>query len=425
MISQENKALTVGELSNILKACFENPAFSDLTVYGEVYSLRTGGKFSYLDLGDQGKNQTSSPVLRCAFSSFYGQDYGLNDVKVGDVIQIRGSLSYYPHGSSITLWGKELTILKNQLGTNLLKKQKTLEKLEKLGYLNEDRKRKIPVYCKTVAILTAKDGAAYQDILKTLHDRFPCSSVLYPITVQGASAAGSIVKAIEKANLMPFDALILGRGGGSKTDLSCFDDEKVALAIATCKIPVITCIGHTIDTAIADRVSDAKAITPTEGASLINPSLEDINERRKELSESLASLYSNKLQDKALALDSYRNRLEAFCPLKRLESEKKRITDYQNRLLSLFTMSLNKEKTAIISLTSLLNNALTTIVNHKKASYNEYVARLNAFDPSVLMNKGYAVILKDGKKVKSAMELNSNMKVEITFPDGRKEAIIK
>ena len=94
MNAKDNKPLSVSQLSNILKACFENPMFSSLTVYGEVYSIRLG-KFSYIDLGDQGHKETNSPLLRCAFNCYYGNDYGLEDIKVGDIIQITGSLSYH------------------------------------------------------------------------------------------------------------------------------------------------------------------------------------------------------------------------------------------------------------------------------------------------------------------------------------------
>lgn len=421
MSSPENKPLSVGELSSILKACFENPAFGDLTVYGEVYSIRVGGKFAYLDLGDQGKNQTSSPVLRCAFSCFYGDNYGLENVKSGDVVQIRGSLSYYPHGSSITFWGKKLQVLQNQLGTNLIKKRKTLEKLEKLGYLDESRKRPIPKFCKKVAILTAKDGAAYQDILKTLHDRFPVDSVLYPITVQGDSASSSIVKALAAANNDEgYDALIIGRGGGSKTDLSCFDDEKVALAIATSKIPVITCIGHTIDTAIADRVSDVKAITPTEGASLINPSLEEIQEDYNGLKEQLDSLFKSKLQEKALALDNYASRLKSLSPLNNIKNAKSMLDDYFTRLNDLFSLAIRnktqEKQNFIFSLDSNYQNRLIK----EKSLLQRYDSLLEKSNPQTIALKGYALIYKDGKKIHSSLELKAGDKALITFIDGRK-----
>ena len=424
MIFNEKKAYTVGEISSILKSCFENPAFQNVPVYGEVYSIRLG-KFSYIDLGDHGEKESSAPLLRCAFSTFYGNDYGLKDVKVGDIILITGSLSYYPHGSSITLWGKSLEILSSQTGKTLLEKKKTLEKLDKLGYLDEKRKRKIPTLCKRVAILTAKDGAAYQDILKTLHDRFPVSTTLYPITVQGEKAASSIVKALMKANEKDYDAIILGRGGGSKTDLSCFDDEKVALAIATSKAPVITCIGHTIDVAIADRVSDKRAITPTEGASCINPTMEEVLQKKKLLEEGILDAYQGVLKNAYLNLDHLCKQLESHSPKNRLYQEKEKIKTLEANFKRFYTHHLSSQKESLESLKKMLIQGMENIQEKERAKIKEINSLLDALDPSSLSKKGYALLYKNGEKVYSSSQLSKEDEVIITYVDGRKKAVIK
>lgn len=414
-------AFSVSQLSNILKACFENPNFQHLKVYGEVYSLRLG-KFSYIDLGDQGHKETNSPLLKCAFSTYYGNDLGLEDIKVGDVILVEGALSYYPHGSSVTFWGNKVTVLQSQAGKSLLAKKKTLEMLDKLGYLDEKRKRPIPKFCSSVAILTASKGAAYQDILKTLHDRFPTNTTLYPIVVQGDKAISSIVKALEKAQKGNHDVILLGRGGGSKTDLSCFDDEKVALAIARSKIPVITCIGHTIDTAIADRVSDAHAITPTEGASLINPSLEEIQGEREEYLSDLEKEFRKIIQEYALALDSFKENLEAYSPKRRLESERKQLLSYQNALHVAYSSKIHLEREKRISYTSSLSSSFHQQLMRNKENLKRFKDLLDAFDPSRIQEKGYALIYEDGKLVKSVSELSEGKEIIITYPDGRKKA---
>ena len=110
-----SEPLSVKQLSDILQGCFSNPAFSNIIVYGEVYSIKLG-KFSYIELGNQGNKQTSSPIIKCAFQTLYGDTYHLKDIKVGDVIQVSGKLSYYPHGCSITLWGNRVDVLQTQLG---------------------------------------------------------------------------------------------------------------------------------------------------------------------------------------------------------------------------------------------------------------------------------------------------------------------
>ncbi len=418
------KAYSVSEISQILKAAFENPTFSNLPVYGEVYSIKLG-KFSYIELGDQGNKQTNSPLLRCAFSTFYGNNYHLEEIKVGDVIMITGRLSYYPHGSSVTLWGNEVEILKSQEGKNLLAKKKTLEKLDKLGYLDERRKRKIPSYCKKVAILTAESGAAYQDILKTLHDRFPVSTVLYPCIVQGDNAARSMTNALLRAQEGDYDCILLGRGGGSKTDLSCFDDEKLSLAIAESKIPVITCIGHTIDLAIADRVSDIRAITPTEGASLINPSLDEVHQRRKDFAHQLEEGMKNIIRSYAMNLSSYQEKLEAYSPKNKIRNEKDKVTQFQEKLSLVYHSLLQQKKNEQMLYSNKMSHLMETLLQKKKSKWREFSSLLDNLDPKKFALKGYAFIYKDGKKVTSIHELHDEDNITITYHDGRKDAIIK
>ena len=419
-----NLTYSVAELSQLLKACFEREEFNNLSVYGEVYSIRLG-KFSYIELGDQGNKQTNSPLLKCAFSTFYGNDYHLEEIKVGDVIQITGRLSYYPHGSSITLWGNEVEILRSQEGKNLLAKKKTLEKLDKLGYLDEKRKRKIPRYCKKIAILTAETGAAYQDILKTLKDRFPVSSVLYPVVVQGDNAAKSIVSALKKANEEDYDAILLGRGGGSKTDLSCFDDEKVALSIATSKIPVITCIGHTIDTAIADRVSDVKAITPTEAASLINPSKEEIASSLEEYKSELNEAMKAMIRMHAQGLEHYKEQLDAYSPINRVLHKKEKNELFFNSLTMIYRHHLRNRKDKETNFLTMLKQAMANRIDKSKMKNQNFISLLKNVSPETIAKKGYAVLYKEGIKITSSKELKEGDKVQVTYPDGRIDATIE
>ena len=134
--------LSVSQLSSQLKSLFDNEVFYNVTVVGEIYSItQSRSIFTYIDLGDEDGDQTRGPILKCAFRSFDIKNK--EDFKKGDIVKVKGKLSYYPHGSSLTLWLTGIELHKDSLGKNLLKKRKILEKLDKLGYLDE--KRKIPV----------------------------------------------------------------------------------------------------------------------------------------------------------------------------------------------------------------------------------------------------------------------------------------
>lgn len=423
MNTRETEAFSVSQLANIIKEVFSHPSFSSLRVYGEVYSIKLG-KFSYIDLGDQGHKESNSPILKCAFSNYYGNDLGLEEIKVGDVIEISGSLSYYAHGSSLTVWGKEVKVLQSQLGKALLAKKKTLEKLDKLGYLDPKRKKPIPKYCKKVAILTAATGAAYQDILKTLHERFPCDTVLFPTVVQGEEVAKSIVKQLKRAFLGDFDVILLGRGGGSKTDLACFDDELVALTIASSPIPIITCIGHTIDTAIADRVSDAQAITPTEGASLINPSLADTRLEIQASKDIYNKEYFNLLQNEVLSLNQLTKRLEAYSPKNTLKKEKQSLRTLQNTFSKLYLSKVQQNLYTCSELKDDFKNKMKHRLELHSSQLEQAKAILEGNNPDTYAKRGLALVLKDGKKITSIQQLEKGDVIDITYQDGRRKAKI-
>ena len=422
-MNAEKNVYSVKELSDILKSCFENPYFKNISVYGEIYSLKLSSRFAYLEIGDQGQKQTTSPLLKVAFSLFYGADYHMEDYKIGDVVQVKGSLSYYPHGSSVTLWATQISLLQSQQGKTLLLKQKTLEKLDKLGYLDKKTKKQLPVFCRKVGIVTAVDGAAYQDILKTLHDRFPVDTVLFPCQVQGKSAASSITKAILKASEYDLDCLIIGRGGGSKTDLSCFDDEKVCLAIATCKVPTITCIGHTIDIAIADRVSDYRAITPTEAASLINPSLEDIHTFRNDIYSKLKSALENIVYDKEQQLSFFYEKIKHLSPDNKIKKQREKLTIYLNKFEVLRKQIIFKYQSVYKDLLLKINNIWSNKLLNCRLQLDSYIKRINMLNPA--NNKVKSQIYLNGKLVESIEQLKKSDTVKLVFKDGEAISEIK
>ena len=415
---------SVQEVADILKGCFDNPYFNDITVYGEIYSLKRG-KFTYIEIGDKDQDQVKGPLLKCAFSTFYNNDINFDEISVGDIIKVHGRLTYYAHGSSVTLWGDKLEVMLKEMGASLLLKRKTLEKLDKLGYLDEKRKRPIPKYCSNVAIVTAKDSAAYSDIIKTLHSRFPVSTTLYPAIVQGDNASKSMILALEKAKEKKYDCLILGRGGGSKTDLSCFDDEKLALTIATYPVPIITCIGHTIDTSVADRVSDKMAITPTEAASLINPSLEEVEEKHKEYISILNEKIEDVIQDKALYLDGFLKRLDSLSPKRYLSLLLDKNNNFKKELKRSLLDKIKRKEDKMVTNKENITNYFLSVIDNKLNKVHNFISLLEAYSPANIANKGYALIYKDNKKVKSISELKEDDEVVITYTDGRKKAIIK
>jgi exodeoxyribonuclease VII large subunit len=156
------------------------------------------------------------------------------------------------------------------------------DKLQAEGLFDATRKKPLPTFPRTIAVVTSPTGAAVRDILKTLRRRFPCARVLIaPVAVQGDAASGEIATAIQRLNqqserLGGIDVMIVGRGGGSIEDLWAFNTEAVARAVAGSDIPVISGVGHEVDTTICDLVADARAHTPTAAAEMAVPVLVEV-----------------------------------------------------------------------------------------------------------------------------------------------------
>ncbi|MEE1026856.1 MAG: exodeoxyribonuclease VII large subunit, partial [Acutalibacteraceae bacterium] len=151
-------------------------------------------------------------------------------------------------------------------------------KLESEGLFSLERKRPLPKFPKKIGVITSEIGAALQDILQVTSRRYPISDiVVFPALVQGISAPHSLVSALEKAySRDDLDLIIIGRGGGSAEDLSCFNDELLARKIVLSPIPVISAVGHEVDFTICDFVSDLRAPTPSAAAELAVPSAEEL-----------------------------------------------------------------------------------------------------------------------------------------------------
>ncbi len=423
---ETERRFSVSQISSLLKECFNNPGFKGLVIYGEVYSIRRGS-FTYIELGDQGENKKSnSPILKCAFKTMYGGDrYGLSQIKEGDVVEIKGNLSYYEHGSAVTFWGDSINVLQTQEGKSLLERKRILNKLKDLGYLDEERKKKIPKYVSKVALITSKDSAAYHDIIDSLHNRFPVTSVLYPAIVQGENAPASVSRQLKRAIESDCEVIIIGRGGGGKGDLAAFDNEKLAMQIAESPKPIITCIGHEIDKSVADFVSDQYAKTPTAGGDMINPSLKDTYDNLNKYERDLADSFERELDSKVMALDSFAQRLESLSPSNKLDSVKSGLSKTEEILTSRFKAALNRNSSKLDGYGYSLSTNIGRVIQKKKESISFYENNLAKLDTSKIAKLGYAKITKNGVGIKSYADLEKGDEVTISFEDGHRTAEIK
>lgn len=418
------KFFTVGELCDILHNTFEDPQFQSLGLIGEITSKTVRSGHVYLDLTDPDDTSLKRKSMKAIIWASTLR-YIHNEFAVGDVIQVKGGLQFYTGNSSLSFIISSLIVIKSQEGENLLKKKKLLERLEKAGYLNPERKRTIPRFVNRLAIVSSEAAAGYQDILNTLERRFPVDEVrLFPAIVQGASAPASICQALKAAYAFNPDVVILARGGGAKVDLSCFDDEHVIAQIVKSTCPVITAIGHTIDVSVADRVADKVAITPTDAANCINPSLNELIEEIGSFKQRLYRIMDRHISSEELFVAECQKKLMALSPVNKVHEMEKRLLKYKEQLNnSLKSLKINKEN-ELNNLKAKMSIALQQNIGFAFERLKGYKSILSATDVNSTLARGYAFVSVEGVPINSIKAVEKGKKIKTTMVDGSITSVV-
>ena len=267
----ENYPITVSDAIALINQTMEY-AYPTLVIEGEVSSFKVNqNKFVFFDIKDEGGS------LGC-FMMVYQLRTALED---GMRVRVTAS-------PKLTQWGKfSLTVRTVEpVGEGSLKRAFDLlkAKLEKEGLFEEGRKRPLPAIPNRIGVITSTQAAGYADFTTILNQRWGGMEVLVAnVTVQGVSAPGQMVSALEHFNQMsePPEVIVLIRGGGSADDLAAFNDEPLVRAIAASRVPTLVGVGHEVDTSLADLAADVRAATPSNAAQLLVPNRHEIAERHE------------------------------------------------------------------------------------------------------------------------------------------------
>ena len=247
--------LTVSQISYQIRNSLESQFFS-VWVKGEISNFisHSSGHW-YFSLKDEG--------AQIKAVMFKGQNQQLAfRPKNGDELLVKGQVSVYPPRGNYQILCQDMELV----GSGLLQKkfEEIKRKLKEEGLFDLTRKKALPLFPRSIILITSETGAAVRDILQILNRRFKSAQVtLIPALVQGDQAPASLLKALSLSEKIPADVLIIGRGGGSMEDLWAFNDENLARAISNHPIPVISAVGHEIDFTICDFAADLRASTPS------------------------------------------------------------------------------------------------------------------------------------------------------------------
>ena len=281
--SSSKQVLSVTQLTAQLKGVVEQE-FSTVWVAGEISNFsRPQSGHCYFTLKDDNA-QLRGVIWRGTASKL---KFEIHD---GLEVVCRGHLDVYPPRGSYQLVVDK--IQPQGIGALELALRKLREKLSKEGLFDTSRKQPLPTFPRRIGIVTSPTGAAIRDFLEVMRRRWQGVEVfVFPVRVQGDTAAAEISQAIQQANrLAPsLDVLVVGRGGGSLEDLWAFNEEPVVRALATSRVPTVSAVGHEIDVTLADMAADVRALTPSEAAELVVPSAQGVTE--------LVRTYSGRMQN--------------------------------------------------------------------------------------------------------------------------------
>ena len=300
-------------------------ALNHIYVRGEVSNCKyhSSGHI-YFTLKDRGG------AIACVM--FAGNRKGLNfRMTEGMAVIVFGSVSVYERDGRYQLYARE--IMQEGAGKLYEAYEALKKKLLAEGLFDEEHKLDIPKYPKRLGVVTARTGAAVQDIINVSLRRNPWLQIVFcPATVQGEGAVQSVVRGIRALEEAGVDVMIVGRGGGSIEDLWAFNEEMVARAVYDCKIPVISAVGHETDTTIIDYVADLRAPTPSAAAELAVPDMRIVLGQLQGYEEALEAAMEQIMALCRQRVDSYARVFRHLNPQSRLNDRRQRLMDVEDRL---------------------------------------------------------------------------------------------
>jgi exodeoxyribonuclease VII large subunit len=390
---------TVSQITSYIKDLFEiDLVLQDLWIEGEVSNFsRSAAGHVYFTLKDE------SAGIRCVMwrSLVARQDYLPSN---GEAIVAHGRISIYEVQGTYQLYVDYLQPA--GLGTLYLQFEALKKRLEAEGLFALERKRSLPPFPRCLGVVTSPTGAAIRDILHVLGRRYPLVEViLSPTLVQGDEAPPQIVAAIQALNEhTAAEAIILARGGGSLEELWAFNDERVARAIYSSRLPVISGVGHETDFTIADFVADVRAPTPSAAAEIAVPDQGELQATLDLRQNQLIALVRRQMAERRSALESQERALSRLSPQAKIATHRQRIDE----------------------LTRSANTSLAHQLTLQHERLRGHLLRLQSLSPFATLERGYSITrqLRTGEIVKSVAQVAAGDRIETQVSDGKFKSLI-
>lgn len=433
--SVNETAFTVSQLNSEIQQLLE-ASLPWILVEGEISNLaRPNSGHWYFSLKD------SKAQIRCAMFRSKSASVKFNP-KDGDLVRLRAKVTFYgPRGDC------QLTVESMQLGGEGALQQayeRLKGQLQAEGLFDSSYKKSLPALPEKVAIITSPAGAVIRDIITTFKRRFPLTELtVIPSLVQGKDAAKNLTQQLLRIDASQhFDAIIIGRGGGSLEDLWSFNDETLVRAIFSANTPIVSAVGHETDFTLADFVADVRAATPTAAAELLSPDSYQLIQQLRQKQTILVNRFDRLLQQHQQRVDFLTQRMRH--PSERIALQQDKLTTLRKQLeqailrqlqqhhqslsqtqqrLSYHSpeMTVSGYQQSIQALEERLQKALQQNLEAKSRTFANLVEKLNLVSPLNILSRGYAIPSKKDQVIKSIHHVQNGDNLSVRVEDGEIE----
>lgn len=332
-------------------------------------------------------------TLRCAM--FQKHTKGSRRPSAGDRVLIKGEFKL--KNGNVQFVAYKLQKMESR-GAHEIRLEELKKQLKAEGLFDEERKRALPEFPRRIGIVTSKESAALQDVLKVLRERLPTALPLLADTMtEGSQAAPEILRALELLQTEgDCDVIIVTRGGGSRESLMGFNDEGVVRAISKCDVPVVCAIGHETDYTLSELVADLRASTPTKAAlEVASISEEDIAHRLRFIRQRLHGIVRQRIQHQREILEH----VQLKPPQHLVSVQRHRLENIQQRIQQHIKYRLQRQRQLL----------------------NALIQQLEALSPQHILDKGFSVVFKDGSVVSKSAQIQQGDRLIIQLAKGTVE----
>jgi exodeoxyribonuclease VII large subunit len=437
---EEPPVLSVAELDRSIRAAVDEAFQVAVWVEGEVADLRTAPSgHAYFCLKDEREEASIDVVIYRSNLTPRSRTLCVDGARV----RLRGKPTFWVPRGRLQLVADRLQAAGR--GALLEALERLKNKLAAEGLFAPERKRPLPAEPRVVGVVTSPGGAVIHDVCRVAFRRGGARILLSPAQVQGPGAVESICRALASLQrVRAVDVIVLGRGGGSADDLGAFNDEAVVRAVAACRVPVVSAVGHDVDVTLVDFAADARAATPSQAAELVVPDgsarREQLAHTRLHLARAMRACFSAdrvalgritaRLRDPRLAIASHQQSLDdrvarlGAAARSLVARRREALSRAQRRLAYLHPRAvIGRERAELSRTTDRLASLWSSSFERRAADLQRATARLDALSPLKVLARGYAIATRqDGRAVRAASDVSPGDSLRVRVRDARLEA---